>query len=184
MSVLIETSKGDFVIDLLVEEAPRSCLNFLKLCKIKYYNHSAFTVFPTYTQTGHPTSPSKPQTIFSLLSPNLPPHMAKETVTSDPQTRGSVCMVVNESVVASEFLICFDRIEYLKEHTVFGTVVEGMDTVISEVECAYVDESGNPYQDIRIKHIVILDDPFPDPDGLAALIPDASPPPPLELLVC
>ena len=33
MAVLLETSKGDMVIDLYVEDCPRACLNFLKLCK-------------------------------------------------------------------------------------------------------------------------------------------------------
>jgi cyclophilin family peptidyl-prolyl cis-trans isomerase len=33
MSVLLETSKGDVVIDLLVDECPVTCKNFLKLCK-------------------------------------------------------------------------------------------------------------------------------------------------------
>lgn len=33
MAVLLETSKGDLVIDLFVEDAPMTCKNFLKLCK-------------------------------------------------------------------------------------------------------------------------------------------------------
>lgn len=33
MSVLIETSIGDLVVDLFVDEAPNACKNFLKLCK-------------------------------------------------------------------------------------------------------------------------------------------------------
>lgn len=33
MAVLLETSKGDIVIDLFVEDAPNTCKNFLKLCK-------------------------------------------------------------------------------------------------------------------------------------------------------
>lgn len=33
MAVLLETSKGDIVIDLYVDEAPNTCKNFLKLCK-------------------------------------------------------------------------------------------------------------------------------------------------------
>lgn len=33
MAVLLETSKGDVVIDLMVEEAPMACKNFIKLCK-------------------------------------------------------------------------------------------------------------------------------------------------------
>ncbi len=33
MSVLIETSLGDLVIDLYVNDCPKACKNFLKLCK-------------------------------------------------------------------------------------------------------------------------------------------------------
>lgn len=33
MAVLLETSKGDLVIDLYVDDAPLACKNFLKLCK-------------------------------------------------------------------------------------------------------------------------------------------------------
>lgn len=42
MSVLFETSLGDLVIDLEVENCPKTCENFLKLCKIYYYNLNAF----------------------------------------------------------------------------------------------------------------------------------------------
>lgn len=42
MSVLLETSLGDLVIDLEVEQCPKTCENFLKLCKVYYYNLHAF----------------------------------------------------------------------------------------------------------------------------------------------
>jgi peptidyl-prolyl cis-trans isomerase-like 4 len=42
MSLLLETSLGDIVIDLEVDLCPRTCENFLKLCKIKYYALNAF----------------------------------------------------------------------------------------------------------------------------------------------
>jgi peptidyl-prolyl cis-trans isomerase-like 4 len=42
MSVLFETSLGDLVIDLEVEACPKTCENFLKLCKVYYYNLNAF----------------------------------------------------------------------------------------------------------------------------------------------
>ncbi|CAG8778673.1 6882_t:CDS:1, partial [Acaulospora morrowiae] len=41
-SVLIETSVGDIVIDLQIKKCPKTSLNFLKLCKIKYYNFCCF----------------------------------------------------------------------------------------------------------------------------------------------
>jgi hypothetical protein len=39
MSVVIETSVGDLVIDLYTDERPNCCKSFLKLCKIKYFHH-------------------------------------------------------------------------------------------------------------------------------------------------
>lgn len=42
MSVLFETSLGDIVIDLETESCPKTCENFLKLCKVYYYNLNAF----------------------------------------------------------------------------------------------------------------------------------------------
>lgn len=38
----METSLGELVIDLFVEDTPRACKNFLKLCKMKYYNNNIF----------------------------------------------------------------------------------------------------------------------------------------------
>lgn len=42
MSVLLETSLGDITIDLYTKECPLATFNFLKLCKMKYYNHCLF----------------------------------------------------------------------------------------------------------------------------------------------
>jgi peptidyl-prolyl cis-trans isomerase-like 4 len=33
MAVMLETSKGDMVLDLFVEDCPLTAKNFLKLCK-------------------------------------------------------------------------------------------------------------------------------------------------------
>lgn len=57
MAVLIETSLGELTIDLRVDEAPIACKNFLKLCKIKYYNNCLFYNVQQglLAQTGDPT---------------------------------------------------------------------------------------------------------------------------------
>ena len=61
MSVLLETSLGEIVIDLYTEKAPKTCQNFLKLCKTKYYNFSPFhKVTSGFTAvTGDPTGSGK-----------------------------------------------------------------------------------------------------------------------------
>lgn len=42
-----------------------------------------------------------------------------------------------------------------------------------KINDCYLDDSGRPLQDIRIKHTYILDDPYPDPPGFIA--PESSP---------
>ncbi len=58
MSVLIETSLGDLVIDLYTKVTPKTCENFVKLCKLKAYNNCLFyDVQKDYiAQTGDPSN--------------------------------------------------------------------------------------------------------------------------------
>jgi peptidyl-prolyl cis-trans isomerase-like 4 len=57
MSVVIETTVGDLTVDLFTKERPKTCLNFVKLCKAKKYNMNLFhMVQPGFiAQTGDPT---------------------------------------------------------------------------------------------------------------------------------
>ncbi|ROT37496.1 cyclophilin-like protein [Sodiomyces alkalinus F11] len=192
MSVLLETSSGDIVIDLLIDYAPKLCENFLKLCKAKYYNFSPIhSVQKTFSfQTGDPLGPmsresdggtsiwglvsgdSKQKTFPAFFHPKLK-HLERGTVSmatvpldTDPDTR----------VAASQFIVTLgDDTDYLDgKAAIFGKVVEGFD-VLEKINNAFVDDRGYPLVDIRIKHTVILDDPYPDPPGLRE--PSSSPPP-------
>jgi len=192
MSVLIETSSGDVVIDLLVDYAPKLCENFLKLCKIKYYNFSPIhSIQKNFSfQTGDPLGPLSSESdggtsIWGLVSgdkskksfpaffhPKLK-HAERGTVSmatvplpSDPDTR----------VAASQFIVTLgDDTDYLDgKAAIFGKVVEGFD-VLDKINSAITDERGHPLVDIRINHTIILDDPYPDPSGLRE--PSSSPQP-------
>ncbi|KAK3984656.1 peptidyl-prolyl cis-trans isomerase cyp6 [Cladorrhinum sp. PSN332] len=192
MSVLLETSAGDIVIDLLVDYAPKMCENFLKLCKVKYYNFSPIhSIQKSFSfQTGDPLGPISAQsdggtsiwghlsgnpadkTFPALFHPRLK-HLERGTVSmatapssTDPEAR----------VAGSQFIVTLgDNTDYLDgKAAIFGKVVEGFD-VLEKINDAIVDERGHPLVDIRIKHTVILDDPYPDPAGLRE--PSASPPP-------
>ena len=52
---------GDIVIDLYTSQCPRTTKNFLKLCKIKYYNNVLFhnVTKDFVAQTGDPTGTGK-----------------------------------------------------------------------------------------------------------------------------
>lgn len=191
MSVLIETSLGDLTIDLLPDAAPRACENFLKLCKVKYYNFSpVHTVQKGFSlQTGDPLGPESAESdggcsIWGLLKGSS--HRTFP-VRLDPKLkhteRGTVSMATvqsekdpDERLVASQFLITLgDDIDYLDGRgQIFGKVVEGFDT-LEKINDAFTDTKGRPLKDIRIKHTVVLDDPYDDPPGF--LEPEKSPPP-------
>lgn len=52
------------------------------------------------------------------------------------------------------------------QHTIFGEVVKGFD-VLEKLNEWICDKEGRPYQDVRIMHTVILDDPFEDFSALS-----------------
>jgi peptidyl-prolyl cis-trans isomerase-like 4 len=71
------------------------------------------------------------------------------------------------------FVTLADGIDYLDgKHAVFGHVVEGLDT-LDKLNDVFTDQEGRPFKDVRIRHVVVLDDPFPDPPGLVQ--PPSSP---------
>ncbi|XP_077206304.1 peptidyl-prolyl cis-trans isomerase-like 4 [Paroedura picta] len=186
MAVLLETTLGDLVVDLYTEERPRACLNFLKLCKIKYYNycliHNVQRDF--IIQTGDPQGTGRGgESMFCKLYGDQARYFESEKVPRiKHKKKGTVSMVNNGSDQhGSQFLITTgENLDYLDGvHTVFGEVTEGMD-VLMKINETFVDKDFVPYQDIRVNHTVILDDPFDDPPGLA--IPDRSPEPTKEQL--
>lgn len=63
-----------------------------------------------------------------------------------------------------------------EKHTIFGEVAEGLDC-LERMNEAPLDQDGHPLQHIRIRHTVILDDPFDDPSGLEEKVPEGSPEP-------
>ncbi|KII94697.1 hypothetical protein PLICRDRAFT_96978 [Plicaturopsis crispa FD-325 SS-3] len=191
MSVLFETSLGDLVIDLEVEACPKTCENFLKLCKVYYYNLNAFfNVSKDFlAQAGDPSATGTGgESIWSFLasqngaSNDTPRYFPPEVVPRlKHTTKGTVSMAVAPALeghtkggCGSQFFVTLaDGIDYLDgKHAVFGHVVEGLDT-LDKLNEVFTDQEGRPFKDVRIRHVVILDDPFPDPPGL--IQPPSSP---------
>ncbi|GAX85095.1 hypothetical protein CEUSTIGMA_g12515.t1 [Chlamydomonas eustigma] len=186
MAVLLETSKGDIVIDLFIDDCPITCKNFIKLCKLKYYNNCIFhNVQQNFIiQSGDPTATGKGgSSVYGLLygeqarffEDELRPHLKHKK-------RGVVGMAsAGKNMNASQFYITTgDALHSLDEkHTIFGQVAEGLD-VVDKIDEAFCDDEGRPFQNIRIRHTIILDDPFEDPAELGEQIPEQSPEPQFE----
>jgi len=194
MSVLLETTAGDLVVDLLVDYAPKLCENFLKLCKVKYYNFSPIhSIQKSFSfQSGDPIGPlgslestDGGSSIWGVISPatsakTFPAFFHPKLKHLE---RGTVSMATTPQrdnpdvrLAASQFLVTLgDHTDHLDgKAAVFGRVVEGFD-VLERINNAIADQNGHPFVDIRIKHTIVLDDPFPDPTGLRE--PSSSPPP-------
>lgn len=172
-SVLLETSVGDIVIDVHCEEAPKTALNFLKLCKSKYYNNCIFhnVQRDLLAQTGDPTwSGSGGESVFAQIYGSQARLFEGEPREGLNHARvGSVAMAVagrqgKQVLHGSQFYVTLaPGKRHLDGTTVFGHVAEGLDVLERINSEAYADDKGRPYRNIRIKHVAVLEDPFPDP---------------------
>ncbi|XP_063403467.1 peptidyl-prolyl cis-trans isomerase-like 4 [Mytilus trossulus] len=182
MSVIIETSLGDFTIDLFTDERPKCCKNFLKLCKVKYYNFCLFhSVQRNFiAQTGDPDGNGRGgESIYGTLYGEQARYFDWEFVPKIKHVKQGLVSMVNNgnNMHGSQFFLTLgDSLDYLDGvHTVIGEITEGLE-VIQKLNEAYCDEKFKPFRDIRIHHTIILEDPFEDPPGLD--MPDRSPSPP------
>lgn len=182
MAVLLDTSAGELVIDLFVDECPIAATNFLKLCKIKYYNGClVYNIQSNFIlQTGDPTGTGRGGiSIYGLLEGPQKAMFPDEINKSRKLNKiGYVLMAhtsAGENTNKSQFFITLrdeDFYDFEGKYTIVGEVAEGID-VLAKFNDVYCDEDGRPYQDVRIRHTAILDDPFPDPPMLQ--IPPESP---------
>lgn len=175
MSVLIETSIGNIVVDVFDDNVLG--YNFIKLCKLKYYFFSLFFGLEKnrLVKCGAPeislqyaiTKFTSIETAFPGVAGDLIDVSGVERNTPEPAV-GLVSFVNFDNHIKSEFSIILSS--ELKEiqsllnlQYPFGKVVEGFDTLLK------INDSKS--STIRILHTHILHDPFPDPINFSNLIP-------------
>lgn len=186
MSVVIETTLGDITVDLYLDQRPVTCLNFLKLCKMKYYNYNLFHTIRSgfIAQTGDPSGEgSGGQSIFGLLEGPEKRYFSGEKMPKIRHTdTGLLSMVgTGDVMIGSQFFFTLgsDLDSLDGYHCVIGEVTEGHE-VLRKLNDVICDETHRPYQDVRVTHTVVLEDPFNDPTGFRA--PSRSPSPSAERL--
>jgi len=123
----IRTEKGDIVVDLFADKAPKTVSNFVFLARQGYYDNVTFhRVIPGFmAQTGDPTGTGRGGPGYSFedeFHPDLR-HDSEGILSmanSGPGTNGS------------QFFITYGPTPHLDDlHTVFGKVREGMDVLRS-----------------------------------------------------
>lgn len=186
MSVLLETTEGNIVIDLFIDQQPLACYNFLKLCKLNYY---FFTPFYNLHKDLIVSSgdPDYPENIDGNAVNNFGDVRVNDTAVKQnkylpiPSTQdeyvdnsiGLVSFVTKKDtngkglVIGSQFTISLTaNTDNLKSFSqvYFGKVVEGFQ-VLEKINLSVVEnlETRRLLKDIRITHTHNIYDPFPDP---------------------
>ncbi|KAJ1615072.1 putative cyclophilin-RNA interacting protein [Cryptosporidium canis] len=182
MSVLIETSLGDLVVDLNVDLCPKACENFLKLCKLKFYNNCEFYKIERdfIARTGRSKELGN-SSLSQVLGCRYDDIKLESEITPKLKHKrlGTLGMVndTSKNSLGSEFYFTLkEDLTYLDgHHVIFAHVEEGLD-VLSKLNEVVTDDESTPLQKIIILHTYILDDPFKDYPELLDKIPPASPP--------
>ncbi|XP_030369916.1 peptidyl-prolyl cis-trans isomerase sig-7 [Scaptodrosophila lebanonensis] len=184
MSVVIETTLGDLTVDLFIDERPIACMNFMKLCQLKYYNFNLFHTIQQgfIAQTGDPTGAGDGgSSVWGVIEGQHKRFFEAEYLPKISHSNAGMLSLVSagKNLVGSQFFFTLgENLTSLDgTHCVIGEVVEGHE-LLRKLNDAIVDENNRPYQDIRITHTVVLEDPFPKPRGFQA--PDKSPSPSAE----
>ena len=170
MSVLLETSVGDLVVDLFTDRCPITTKNFIKLCQMKYYNNALFIEIQKdfIAKVENPILPAT--SIYEKMGGPDKKYFADEIELERKYNKRGLlgCSNENPNCNDSDFFITLgdDHLEQLDgKHTLFGHVAEGIE-LLDTINELYSDENGRPYANVRIKHTLVLDDPFEDEEGL------------------
>lgn len=141
----------------------QTCLNFVKLCKRKYYNNCLFhSVEKDFiAQAGDPTNTGQGgESIFGLLGGKESRFFEDEIHdTLKHKNLGTLAMVnKGPNTNGSQFYITLrGDLDFLDgKYTIFGEIAEGED-VLERINAAYCDKQNRPYRNIRIKHTHILE---------------------------
>lgn len=176
---VIKTNRGEIMVQLFPELAPKTVKNFIELAKKGYYDGVIFhRVIPDFMiQGGDPTGTGMGgesiygesfEDEFSRELFNL--RGALSMANSGPNTNGSQFFIVNNENVPANMLgqlegagFPAEIIEAYKKggtpwldfrHTVFGHVVDGMNTV-DEIANAQRGPQDRPVHDVVIETIEI-----------------------------
>lgn len=151
----IKTNKGEIILELHENDAPKTVENFITLAKKGFYDkvifHRVIKGFmiqggdPTGTGTGGPG-----YQFADELNPVTPSYQ-------EGYTRGTLAMAnAGPDTNGSQFFIMHTDYPLPHAYTIFGKVLEGMETVdiIAEGE---VDYSDRPVAEVIMEKVEILE---------------------------
>jgi peptidylprolyl isomerase len=123
-TLILETTKGDVVVELRPDLAPKHVARIKELARQGFYDGVPFhrVIEGFMAQTGDPTGTGTGGSGQKLTA----------EFNAEPHTRGAVSMARAQSPDSadSQFFIVFDDATFLdRKYTVWGRVTEGMENV-------------------------------------------------------
>ena len=155
---VIETSMGTIKIELMANEAPKTCENFEQLAEKGYYDGTIFhRVIPRFMiQGGDPKGDgsggqsASGRPLPNEVKPGSPFYqggykrglVAMANVGGRPETGGSQFFIMHQ----------FNALP--PQYTIFGRVIEGMDTV-DKIASATIGPNDRPVSPVRMDKVFI-----------------------------
>jgi peptidyl-prolyl cis-trans isomerase-like 2 len=163
--VRMRTNHGDWTIELHADIAPRTCTNFLGLCRQGRYHGTLFhRLIPGFMLQGGGASPNpggattrEKRRDESLWGDAFVDEFEDRLLHNGP---GVVSMANSgPNTNLQQFFITFKACSHLdRKHSVFGQVVEGLEDFL-KLEKMPRGSKDKPLQDITILETIVLVDP-------------------------
>jgi cyclophilin family peptidyl-prolyl cis-trans isomerase len=163
---VVQTSLGEFVIDLRPDLAPNHVGYFMKLAQEGAYDGTTFHRMIKYgiVQGGDPLS-KDPAQKAKYGQGGL--GVLRAEFSEEPMSRGAVAAVLQpgkpDSAGAQFFIAVTDQLPLTGQYTVFGRVSEGMD-VVQRISEAETTGEGVAVERVEIRSVTIRDTPPPEPE--------------------
>ena len=164
--VVLETSAGTIVIELLPEAAPDHVAHFTRLATEGAYDGTTFHAMVKFgmIQGGDPLS-KDPEKRSQYGTGGL--NALKAEARAAKMAAGSVAAVLvpgrPDSAGAQFFIVVVDQPGLDGQYTVFGRVEEGME-VVQSISATPVDSAGLATERVEIRRVTIRDKPPPEPE--------------------
>ncbi|CAN6659135.1 hypothetical protein TRVA0_031S00848 [Trichomonascus vanleenenianus] len=157
--VNIETNKGTLRLVLDPTYAPKAVYNFVQLAKQGYYDGVKFhrSIKRFMIQGGDPTGTGRGgESVYGEPFADETNHPRNKH-----DARGVLSMANRgKNTNTSQFFITYRPCPHLDgKHTVFGKLVGG-ESVLDELERTPVDEGDRPVEDLVMKKVTVVEDPF------------------------
>jgi cyclophilin family peptidyl-prolyl cis-trans isomerase len=155
-TVILETNLGNIEIALLVDKAPKTAENFLKLSRAGFYDNTKFhrVIKGFMIQGGDPYSKGEDTSVYGTGGPG---YKFADEPNDAPMVRGALAMANSgpNTNGSQFFIITAPSTPWLVgKHTVFGQVIAGME-VVDKIENSKTDGRDLPVTAVVVNKVTV-----------------------------